>query len=145
MLDCSLLNQNNYSHDSASCENLGTTLPALCARPRQVLSDSSVCTNKEHCNVCIFSHLHERGVGGLIGLRVVDHQVQQNLPVYWGTQTHRHQFRELGLHFWVQVNHLHVATTQSTPKGSKQREGVKSNRRYTLSTAHSCQNSTAPP
>lgn len=65
--------------------------------------------------MCVFSHLHERGVGGLVRLRVVDHQVQQNLSVDWGTKTHRHQFCELGLHFWVQVNHLHVATTQSTP------------------------------
>lgn len=106
------------------------------------------------CVVC--SDLHKRGVGGLVRLRGVDYQVQENLSRDWGAQTHRHQFSELGLHFWVHVNHLHVATTESTPNKSKQREGGgKSNATYALSTgdlhvsnsrsAHRSYNSRGPP
>ena len=87
----------------------------------------------------IYHYLHEGDVGRFSRLGRVDHEVHQSLTRDGGTQSDRHQLRELGLHLRVHINHLHVTPTETTPSRQEKRERNQRLRR------HNCTISTGLP
>lgn len=61
------------------------------------------------------THLGKLSIGGLMSLGGIYNDVHRCLTRDRGAEADRQQFDQLGLHLWIHVQHLHVASTETTP------------------------------
>lgn len=68
------------------------------------------------------AHLGKLSIRGLVLFGGIYNDVHRCLSRDRRAEANRQQFYELGLHLWIHVQHLHVATTETTPEQEMKRK-----------------------